>query len=407
MKFNFKWPWGAKNSVALLNEAMVRDVYGGGLSKVGLSVNSKTVLRVSACYACVRNISEDLAKLNLHLYRRKSRGKERAVDHSLYAVLVAKPNGWQTPFEFVQLLTAFMLLRGNGYALIVRGYGGRVIELLPLHPDRVEVKQGLDLTLSYVYTASNGARKTYQQPDILHLRGFTLNGWMGVTPLEYARDSFGLAMAAEEHGARMFGGRVTGPGVLKTPNKLSDPAYKRLRESWEENADGLENAAKPLILEENLSWESLGLKLTDLQFLETRRFQVEEIARLFRMPLHKIGQLDRATFSNIEHQSQEYVTDTLLPWARRWEQSAARDLLSDKDRPLYYMAFMFNSLLRGDMKARGEFYGKLFSVAALSPNDIREMEDLDSYEEGDGYFVPANYLPIAQSGQQKGVANGT
>ncbi|WP_410498140.1 phage portal protein [Chitinibacter sp. S2-10] len=288
MKINFRWPWRTKNASALMNEAVVREFYGGGLSKVGLAVNSKTVLRVSACYSCVRNISEDLAKLNLHVYRRKVRGKERAVDHSLYAVLVTKPNGWQTPFEFVQLLTAFMLLRGNGYALIVRGFGGRVVELLPLHPDRIEVRQGLDLSLSYTYTASNGVRKVYQQSEILHLRGFTLNGWLGVTPIEYARDSFGLAQAAEEHGARMFGGRVTGPGVLKTPNKLSDAAYENLRNSWVDTADGLENAAKPLILEEGLSWESLGLKLSDLQFLETRRFQVEEIARLFRMPLHKI-----------------------------------------------------------------------------------------------------------------------
>ncbi|WP_047244136.1 phage portal protein [Chromobacterium subtsugae] len=407
MGFSIKsvWPFQRKSATADANDELIRQMLAGYASKTGASVTPQTVMRVSACYASVRNISEDLAKLPLHLYKRMPRGKERAIKHPLYAVLNSRPNSWQTPFEFVQLLTAMMVLRGNGYARVVRGFGSRVLELIPLHPDRVEVKQLDDLSLRYDYSRPDGRRVQLEQGDVLHLRGLTLDGVRGVSPIAYARESFGLALAAEEHGARMFGGRVTGPGVLKAPGKLSDTAFERLREGWEERG-GLENSSKPVILEEGLSWESLGLKLSDLQFLETRKFQVEEIARLYRMPLHKINSMDKATFSNIEHQSQEYVTDTLLPWARRWEQAIARDLLGETDQDDFYSAFLFNSLLRGDAKSRCEFYRGMSGIGVLTPNMILEMEDMDTYEGGDVRLVPLNMVPVdmvrAVAGKTKG-----
>ena len=395
MNFSIKtmWPFGRKNASALAADAVFREMALGWLSKTGISVTPDTVMRVSACFACVRNISEDMAKLPLHLYKRVPRGKERAAKHPLYALLNGAPNDWQTSFEFVQMLQAHMLLRGNGYARIVRGYGRRVIELLPLNPAQMTVKQIDDMSIRYRYQAGNGRTIDLDPDDVLHLRGMTLDGITGVSPIQYAREVFGLAQAAEEHGARMFGGRVTGPGVLAAPGKLTDKAYERLRTSMREQG-GLDNADTPLILEEGLAWQSLGLKLSDLQFLDTRKFQVEEISRLYRMPLHKIGQLDKATFSNIEHQSQEYVVDTLLPWARRWEQAIARDLMSPDERSEFYAAFLFNNLMRGDTKSRGEFYRGLFNVGALSPNQILEMEDMDGYEGGDMRMVPLNMAPV-------------
>ncbi|MBE5528878.1 phage portal protein [Laribacter hongkongensis] len=393
MNLKSLWPFSRKNAVADGNADLVRHVFGGAVSKTGLAVSPATVMQVSAAYACIRNISEDMAKLPLHLYKRLPRGKERASAHPLYALLNTAPNDWQTSFEFVEMLTAHMLLRGNGYARIVRGVGGKVLELLPLHPDRMTVKQLDDLSLSYQYRTARGGTVPLDPADVFHLRGLSLDGVVGVSPLTYARESFGLALAAEEHGARQFSGRAGGPGVFKAPGKLSDKAYDRLTQSYAEKG-GLENSTTPLILEEGLDWVSLGLKLADLQFIETRKFQVEEIARFYRMPLHKIGMLDKATFSNIEHQSQEYVSDTLLPWARRWEQAIGRDMLSGPERRDHYAAFLFNNLLRGDSKSRSEFYRGLFNTGALSPNDILEMEDRDTFEGGDMRFVPMNMVPV-------------
>ncbi len=393
MNLKSLWPFSRKNAVADGNDALVRQVFGGVVSKTGLAVSPVTVMQVSAAYACIRNISEDMAKLPLHLYKRLPRGKERASAHPLYALLNTAPNDWQTAFEFVEMLTAHMLLRGNGYARIVRGVGGKVLELLPLHPDRMTVKQLDDLSLSYQYRTARGGTVPLDPADVFHLRGLSLDGVVGVSPLTYARESFGLALAAEEHGARQFSGRAGGPGVFKAPGKLSDKAYDRLTQSYAEKG-GLENSTTPLILEEGLEWVSLGIKLSDLQFIETRKFQVEEIARFYRMPLHKIGMLDKATFSNIEHQSQEYVSDTLLPWARRWEQAIGRDLLSVSERRDHYAAFLFNNLLRGDSKSRSEFYRGLFQTGAISPNDILEMEDRDTFVGGDMRFVPMNMVPV-------------
>jgi HK97 family phage portal protein len=401
------WPWSRKSADVLTNDALLARLLDDYRSKTGMAVTPATVMRLTACFACVRNLSEDMAKLPLHLYRRRERGKDRAVDHPLYGLLNGAPNDWQTSFEFVQLMQAHMLLRGNAYARIVRA-GKRVLELLPLDPRRMSVKQLDDFSLQYRYQAAKGGSVDLDPRDVFHLRGLTLDGVRGVTPIEYAREAFALGLAAEEHGARMFGGRVTGPGVLKHPGKMSDPAYARLKDGWKENG-GLENADSPVILEEGMTWESLGLKLSDLQFLETRKFQVEEIARLYRMPLHKINSMDKATFSNIEHQSQEYVTDTLLPWARRWEQGIARDLLLPAERGQYYAAFLFNNLLRGDVTSRGEFYRALFNNGALTPNQILEMEDMDGYDGGDIRMVPMNMVPVdmarevaAKAGSKKG-----
>ncbi|MCG9094450.1 phage portal protein [Laribacter hongkongensis] len=393
MNLKILWPFSRKNTVADGNADLVRHVFGGAVSKTGLAVSPATVMQVSAAYACIRNISEDMAKLPLHLYKRLPRGKERASAHPLYALLNTAPNDWQTSFEFVEMLTAHMLLRGNGYARIVRGFGGKVLELLPLHPDRMTVKQLDDLSLSYKYRTARGGTVTLDPADVFHLRGLSLDGVVGVSPLTYARESFGLALAAEEHGARQFAGRAVGPGVFKSTRKLTEQGRENLSRSFAEKG-GLGNSNAPLILEDGLEWVSLGIKPADLQYIETRKFQVEEIARLYRMPMHKIGQLDKATFSNIEHQSQEYVSDTLLPWARRWEQAIGRDLLSVPERRDHYAAFLFNNLLRGDSKSRSEFYRGLFNTGALSPNDILEMEDRDTFEGGDMRFVPMNMVPV-------------
>lgn len=383
----------AKKSIPLENEALISRLGGGYTSRTGISVTTTTAMRLAACYACVRNLAEDLAKNPIHLYQRVEMGKRRASTHPLYKIVNSSPNHWQTSYEFVEMLTAHALLRGNGFARISRGLGGKVLELIPLMPSSVTIEQDDDLSIKYIYTNAKGRQITLEQDDVLHVRGLTLDGVIGITPIQYAKETFALASAAEQHGSAMFGGRVTGPGVFETAGRLSDKAYERLRESFKEEG-GLENAASPIILEEGLSWKSLGIKLSDLQFIETRKFQVEEIARLYRMPLHKIGHLERATNNNIEHQSREYVTDTLLPWARRWEQALSRDCLSEKDRETFFPAFNFNNLLRGDTQSRAALYQTLFNTGSMSPNDIRRLEDDEGYEGGNTYFIQQGFMPV-------------
>lgn len=382
-----------KKSISLENEALISHFGGGYNSRTGIAVTTTTAMRLAACYACVRNIAEDLAKNPIHLYERVPNGKRRASTHPLYVLLNSSPNSWQTSYEFVEMLTAHALLRGNGFARVSRGLGGKVLELIPLLPSSVTIEQREDLSIGYTYTNPNGRQITFEQDDILHLRGLTLDGVVGITPIQYAKETFALASAAEQHGSSMFGGRVTGPGVFETPGKLSDAAYDRLKKSFKEEG-GIDNASSPIILEQGLSWKSLGIKLSDLQFIETRKFQVEEIARLYRMPLHKIGHLERATNNNIEHQSREYVTDTLLPWARRWEQALLRDCLPEKDRETFFPAFNFNNLLRGDTQSRAALYQSLFSTGSMSPNDIRRLEDDEGYDGGDTYFIQQGFMPV-------------
>lgn len=382
-----------KKSISLENEALISHFGGGYNSRTGIAVTTTTAMRLAACYACVRNIAEDLAKNPIHLYERVPNGKRRASTHPLYVLLNSSPNSWQTSYEFVEMLTAHALLRGNGFARVSRGLGGKVLELIPLLPSSVTIEQREDLSIGYTYTNQNGRQITFEQDDILHLRGLTMNGVVGITPIQYAKETFALASAAEQHGSAMFGGRVTGPGVFETPGKLSDAAYDRLKKSFKEEG-GIDNASSPIILEQGLSWKSLGIKLSDLQFIETRKFQVEEIARLYRMPLHKIGHLERATNNNIEHQSREYVTDTLLPWARRWEQALLRDCLPEKDRETFFPAFNFNNLLRGDTQSRAALYQSLFGTGSMSPNDIRRLEDDEGYDGGDTYFIQQGFMPV-------------
>lgn len=382
-----------KKSNSLENEALISLFGGGHNSRTGIAVTTTTAMRLAACYACVRNIAEDLAKNPIHLYERVPNGKRRASTHPLYVLLNSSPNSWQTSYEFVEMLTAHTLLRGNGFARVSRGLGGKVLELIPLLPSSVTIEQREDLSIGYTYTNPNGRQITFEQDDILHLRGLTLDGVVGITPIQYAKETFALASAAEQHGSAMFGGRVTGPGVFETPGKLSDAAYDRLKKSFKEEG-GIDNASSPIILEQGLSWKSLGIKLSDLQFIETRKFQVEEIARLYRMPLHKIGHLERATNNNIEHQSREYVTDTLLPWARRWEQALLRDCLPEKDRETFFPAFNFNNLLRGDTQSRAALYQSLFNTGSMSPNDIRRLEDDEGYDGGDTYFIQQGFMPV-------------
>lgn len=375
---------------------------GGWDTATGMEVSPSTSLQVMAVYAAVRILAETVASLPLIVYRRRSGGKERATDHYLHDLLHDAPNPEMTSFEFRETLMGHVVTWGNAYAEIVFDRGGRVRELWPLRPDRmtVERKNG---RLLYQYRLSKPDRQgrmvvPLSQEQVFHLRGLGFDGVMGYSPIHLARQAVGLAMAAEEFGARFFGNDARPGVVLQHPGKLSDEAHKRLLASWESRHGGLDKSHRVAILEEGLKVEQIGIPPEDAQFLETRRFQVVEIARLFRIPPHMLADLERATFSNIEHQSLEFVIHTIRPWLVRWEQQIARSLLTATERKTYFAEFLVDGLLRGDIESRYRAYATARQWGWLSANDVRRLENMNPIEGGDTYLVPLNMVPAGQAG---------
>lgn len=373
-------------------EEMIIGALGGGLATSGVHVTPDRAMQQAAVYACVRVLSESVASLPLVMYhRRRDGGRERATDHPLYTIVHDAPNGMMTAFEWVEMMVAHLALRGNHYNLISRAGDGKVLELLPLHPDRVRPGLTPAGEVVYEYTSEDGKRvlQVYRQDDVLHVPSLSFNGVLGITPISYQRDTIGAAIATADHGARMFRNGARVGGVLKHPGKLSEEAARRLKQSWEEAHTG-DNAFKTALLEEGMEWEQLGMTNADAEFLASRKFQRSEIAGIFRVPPHKIGDLERATFSNIEHQALEFVTDTLLPYLRRIEGRLRLSLLTPSERKRYFFEFLVDGLLRGDAKSRFERYQIGLQNGIYSANEVRALENMNPRDGGDAYMVPLN-----------------
>lgn len=353
----------------------------------GMPVSADTAMRVSAVYAAVRVLAESVAQLPLITYRRLPRGKERETSHPIYKLLHDRPNRWQTSFEFREMMTGHVVLRGNAYAQKARARGV-VRELIPLNPDAVTVTQNSDTTLAYEYADGKGGR-TFQQKDILHIRGLSSNGCVGMSPIACHREAIGLAAAAEKLGAQLFGNGAKPNAAFKHPKALKDDAFERLKSQLNSAFNG-DNAMSTMILEDGMDWVKLGIDPKDAQFIETRKFQIEEIARIFRVPPHKIGDLSRSTNNNIEHQSLEFVTDTLMPWLVRWEQAIYRDLIEETGNDDIFAEFLVDGLLRGDSKSRAEFYASGITNGWLNRNEVRAKENLNPADGLDEFLAPLN-----------------
>lgn len=353
----------------------------------GISVSPETAMRVSAVYACIRVLAESVAQLPLITYRRQAHGKTRDTTHPLYKLLHSRPNRWQTSFEFREMMTGHAVLRGNAYAQKVRARGV-VRELVPLNPGAMTVEQKDDTSIVYRYDIGNGERE-FAQRDILHIRGLTMNGITGMSPIAYHREAIGLAAAAEKLGAQLFGNGAKPNAAFKHPKTLKDDGFERLKSQLNNALNG-DNAMSTLLLEDGMEWIKIGIDPKDAQFIETRKFQVEEIARIFRVPPHKIGDLSRSTNNNIEHQSLEFVTDTLMPWLVRWEQAIFRDLIEEAGEQDLFAEFLVDGLLRGDSKSRAEFYASGITNGWLSRNEVREKENLNKADGLDEFLAPLN-----------------
>ncbi|MCM8710811.1 phage portal protein [Clostridium sp. SYSU_GA19001] len=361
-------------------------------SRAGVVVNEETAMRISAVYACVRVIAETVASLPLPLYKRLPRGKEKATYHPLYTVLHDMPNSDMTSFSFRETMMTHLLLWGNAYAQIIKR-GNQIAELWPLHPAYVRVEREPG-TNKLIYRYTGGTQEiVYSSEQILHICGLSFDGIKGLSPISMARETIGLAQATEEFGSRFFSNGARPGGILQHPGIVKDP--ERLRKSWEEVYKGVQNSHKIAVLEEGMTYKEIGIPPNDAQFLETRKFQLNEICRIFRVPPHLIGDLERATFSNIEHQSIDFVVHTIRPWLVRWEQAIQKALIPEEERALYFTKFTVDGLLRGDFKTRMDGYAVGRQNGWYSANDIREFEDLNPIPEemgGDLYLVNGNMM---------------
>jgi HK97 family phage portal protein len=386
-----------------LTSASLSALLDGPTTATGRSVSAATAMKASAVFACVRVRAETVASLPWVVYRRiPGGGKERDPQHPLYELLHDQPNPAQTAIEFRENLVGNMDLWGNAYAEIEWDTRGQVRALWPLRPDRVreEERNG---RLYYVVTLPNGEQKGLPDYRVWHTRGF-----MGQSVIANARESIGLALAGEEYGARFFGNDSRPGGILKSPKVLSKEAAKNLKASWEAAHSGLENRHRVAVLEEGVEWQQIGIPPEDAQYLELRQFQVVDIARFFRVPPHKIASLERATFSNIEHQSIEFVVDCIRPICVRLEQSARRCLLTTEERPTWLAEHVIDGLLRGDTASRYAAYATARQWGWMSADDVRELENMNPLPDGQGkmYLVPMNMTPAGEAGQQDGGSDG-
>lgn len=357
-------------------------------------------MRVTAYLAAVKILSETIASLPLHLYQARDNRRERAPNHPLYEVLHDQANPEMTAYTFRETVQGHILNWGNGYAYIDRDGAGRVIALWPLLPDRTWPDRDEEGNLFYWTRLPKTDELRKLDPyDVLHIPGFGYDGICGYNPVKLAAEAIGLSLASEEFGARFFGDGANPSGIIEYPGKLRQEALENYKKEAKRAYEGLGNAHKIMILEEGLKYHQITIPPEAAQFLETRKFQVAEIARIFRVPLHMLQELERATFSNIEHQSIEFVQYTLQPWLIKWEQAIRMKLLTRREqRAGYYAKFNVNGLLRGDIKSRYEAYTQAINNATLSPNDVRELEDLNPYPGGQYYHMQINMGTIQPDG---------
>ncbi|MCX4373437.1 MAG: phage portal protein, partial [Dysosmobacter sp.] len=362
---------------------------------------------MTAVYSCVRILAEAVAGLPLNLYRyTEDGGKEKAIDHPLYLLLHDEPNPEMSSFVFRETLMTHLLLWGNAYAQVIRNGKGEVIALYPLMPNKMTVDRDERGQLYYSYQrGTDEAIRDKNQTvilrpsDVLHIPGLGFDGLVGYSPIAMAKNAIGMAIACEEYGAKFFANGAAPGGILEHPGTIKDP--QRVRESWQSTFGGSGNANKIAVLEEGMKYTPIGISPEQAQFLETRKFQINEIARIFRVPPHMVGDLEKSSFSNIEQQSLEFVKYTLEPWVIRWEQSIQRTLLTEAEKAQYFVKFNLEGLLRGDYQSRMNGYATARQNGWMSANDIRELENLDRIPVGEGgdlYLINGNMLPLKDAG---------
>lgn len=382
-----------------------RFFFGG--STAGKNVTERSSMQMTAVYSCVRVLAEAVAGLPLHLYKyTDSGGKDKALEHPLYFLLHDEPNPEMTSFMFRETLMTHLLLWGNAYAQLIRNGKGEVVGIYPLMPNRVSVNRDAKGNIFYKYLCGledaplNKEKEVILLPsEVLHIPGLGFDGLVGYSPIAMAKNAIGMAIACEEYGAKFFANGATPGGILEHPGVVKDP--ERVRNSWNSAFGGSANANKVAVLEEGMKYTPISISPNEAQFLETRKFQINEIARIFRVPPHMVGDLEKSSFSNIEQQSLEFVKYTLEPWLIRWEQSLVRSLILPGDKGKYFIKFNVDGLLRGDYQSRMNGYATARQNGWMSANDIRALENLNQISEEEGgnlYLINGNMTKLKDAG---------
>lgn len=378
-----------------------------GKSSSGKEVTEFGAMQLSVVYACVKVLAESVASLPLHVYEQNDGNKKRAVNHPLYTLLHDAPNSEMTSFIFRETMMISLLLHGNAYALILGNKHGRIGGIYPLNPKRMSVERNDNGQKVYTYTVIKGenpyliksGQVTFPAKKILHICGLGYNGLIGFSPIAMARNAIGLAVACEDFGAKFFANGARPSGILKTPTLIKDPT--KLRESWESMYGG-ENAGRVAVLEQGVEYQVISVPNSDSQFLETRKFQLSEISRIFRVPSHMINDLEKATFSNITQQSLEFVIYSLMPWLVRWEQAINQALFSSAERGKYFVKFSVEGLLRGDYETRMRGHQIAINQGIMSVNEVRQLEDMNKIsaeEGGDLHLINGAMSKLSSAGE--------
>lgn len=387
------FPLESKDSTDILTSRDLASLLQSGrASSTGVSVNPNSAMHFVTVWACIRLLAESIAQMPIHLYRKLPDGsKERVVDTSLADILSIAPNSWQTTFEYIEFAVVALCLRGNHYAFINRLGSGAVAELIPLLPQAVTLhRKGYEL--SYEVRFEDGSTDTLPHEKIHHVRGLSLDGFTGVSPITYQRNAIGIGIAAENHGAYLLKNGALPGGVITHPGALSDEGYKKLKKSWQEIHGGPQQGGTA-ILDEGMKFDKITMSNQDAQWLEARAFQRTEICSIYRIPPHMIGDLAKSSFSNITQQSLEMVKYTFLPWVRRLESAISRDLLTEQERKRgLYVEFLVAGLERADIEQRFKSYNIGIMSGILSPNECRAMENRNPRPGGDIYLAPLNMV---------------
>ena len=399
--------WFDKMVNTATNKKYVEFIKGEDLdgepSLSGVYVSEENAMTVSGVFACVRVIAEDVASLPFALYKRLDKGKEKAFDHPLYYLIHDSPNSEMSAFSFKESMLTNLLLWGNAYAQIIRAKNGHIHSLHPLLSSRMIVSKNTDGSRIFNYTNDKGITTKLRREQIFHVAGISYDGLIGLSPIGIAREAVGLAKVTEIYGNKFFANGARPGGVLEHPGQIKDP--ERVRKSWESVYKGAQNSHKIAVLEEGMKYHDIGVPQKDAQFLETRQFQLNEICRIFRVPPHLVGDLSKATFSNIEHQSIDYVVHTLRPWLVRFEQAVNLQLLNELEREEYFSKFNVDGLLRGAFSTRMNGYAVGRQNGWYSANDIRELEDMNpipAEQGGDEYLVNGNMITAANAAKGGG-----
>ena len=383
-----------------------QSIFWGG-STSGTYVNETTAMQTAAVYSCVRVISEAIACLPLQIFRYEKNGSKIFPEHYLYNILHNAPNTEMTSFIFRETLMSHLLLWGNAYAQIIRDGGGRVRALYPLLPNKMDVSRDDNGQIYYTYWRDKDESRQREKSggvvlakeDVLHIPGLSYDGLVGYSPIALAKNAVGMVIATEDYGASFFANGANPGGILEHPGTITNPG--KIRDSWEAIYKGAKNFGKVAVLEDGLKFHQISIPPEQAQFLETRKFQLNEIARIFRIPPHMIGDLEKSSFSNIEQQSLEFVKYTLDPWVVRLEQSMQQALILPSEKESIYIKFNVDGLLRGDYETRMKGYAIGIQNGFLSPNDIRRLENLNEISDeqgGNNYMVNGNMVKLADVG---------